>query len=113
MNEKLTQLRRELQREAELMGRPVLKGIRWLLLKHPDNLDASKNERQRLQEALALNQSLATAYYLKEDLTQLWQQPDRGAAEGSSQTGAAALEPPEFVCCKRWPIPWKAIARAF
>jgi transposase len=83
MNEKLTQLRHEMQREAEVMGRPVLKGIRWLLLKHPSNLDASKNERQRLQEALALNQSLATAYYLNEDLTQLWKQPDKETADRS------------------------------
>ena len=77
MNDKLTQLRRELQAEADLMGRKVLKGLRWLLLKHPDNLDDSRNERVRLQEALDLNISLATAYYLKEDLGQIWQQSDK------------------------------------
>ena len=81
MNEKLTQLRRELHHEAELMDKKVLKGIRWLLMMHSDNLDESKNERTRLQEALALNQPLATAYYLKEDLSQLWQQPDKATAE--------------------------------
>lgn len=81
MNEKLTELRRDLYREAESMDRMVLKGIRWLLLKHSDHLDDSKDERTRLQEALALNHSLATAYYLKEDLSQLWQQPDKSTAE--------------------------------
>ncbi|MEI6037747.1 MAG: ISL3 family transposase [Aestuariivirga sp.] len=80
MNEKLTELRRALYREAEGMGKAVLKGIRWLLLKHRDNLDDSKDERTRLMNALALNQPLLTAYYLKADLSQLWQQPDKAAA---------------------------------
>jgi transposase len=80
-NEKLTQLRRELFREAtDALHKNVLKGTRWLLLKHPDNLDEERNERQRLEEALRLNQPLATAYYLKEDLRQLWEQPHKTAA---------------------------------
>ena len=80
MNDKLTQLRRDLQREAEVMDRKVLKGMRWLLVKHPDNLDESKNERVRLQEALDLNRSLAVAYYLKEDLSQIWKQSSKAVA---------------------------------
>jgi len=76
LNEHLTELRRELQREAEdQLHKSVLKGTRWLLLKHPENLDDTRDERQRLQDALALNQSLAIAYYLKEDLRQVWEQP--------------------------------------
>ena len=78
MNEKLTQLRRELQREAEVgLDKDVLKGTRWLLLKAPDNLDEVRNEHERLEEALSLNKSLATAYYLKEDLRQIWSQQSR------------------------------------
>lgn len=77
MNEKLTELRRDLQAEAERMDKKVLKGLRWLLLKHPDNLDESKHEGARLEEALVLNRSLATAYYLKDDLSQIWQQFDK------------------------------------
>lgn len=81
MNEKLSQLRRDLQREAELnLRKDVLKGTRWLLLKAPENLDDSRNERQRLKEALKLNESLATAYYLKEDLRQIWEQSGRFSA---------------------------------
>ena len=80
MNDKLTQLRRDLQRGAVAMDRDVLKGMRWLLLKHPDNLDESKNERVRLQEALDPNRSLAVAYYLKEDLSQIWQQSTKAIA---------------------------------
>ncbi len=33
-----------------------------------------KSERERLAEALSLNQSLATAYYLKEELREFWKQ---------------------------------------
>ncbi len=81
LNEKLTELRRSLFREAEgLLGQSVLKGIRWLLLKNPENLDDAKNERARLQQALDLNQPLAIAYYLKDDLRRFWEQADWQAA---------------------------------
>lgn len=81
-NEKLTKLRRDLQREAENgLGKPVLKGIRWLLLKNPDNLDDTRNERERLDEALKLNGPLATSYYMKEELRNIWHQPDKIAAQ--------------------------------
>jgi transposase len=81
LNEKLSDLRRELHREAtDQLHRQVLKGTRWLLLKNPENLDDAKGEHCRLQEALKLNASLATAYYLKEDLRQFWEQSDGWAA---------------------------------
>ena len=86
MNEKLTHLRRDLQAEAEGMDRQVLKGLRWLLRKHPDHLEESTNERARLQEALELNESLATADDLKDDLRLLWEQPDKATA-GKFLTG--------------------------
>jgi transposase len=80
-NEKLSDFRRELYREATAkMGKEVLKGTRWLLLKNPENLDPRRKERERLEEALRMNQPLATAYYLKEDLRQIWMQADKGAA---------------------------------
>jgi transposase len=80
-NEKLSDFRRELYREAtDRMHKEVLKGTRWLLLKNPENLDPNRNERERLEEALRMNQPLATVYYLKEDLRQIWEQPDQGAA---------------------------------
>jgi transposase len=81
-NEKLSELRRELYREAtDQLAKQVLKGTRWLLLMNPENLDDAKGEHRRLEEALKLNESLAKAYYLKEDLRQLWEQSDRRAAE--------------------------------
>ena len=81
MNDKLTTLRRDLQREADVMGKKTLKGLRWLLIKHEENLDDTRNERTRLKEALDLNQSLSIAYYLKEDLSQIWQQSSKAIAD--------------------------------
>lgn len=80
-NEKLSDFRRELYREAtEKMDKEVLKGTRWLLLKNPENLDAKKGERERLEEALRMNGPLATVYYMKEDLRQIWGQADKETA---------------------------------
>ena len=80
-NEKLTELRRQLHREAvEGLHRDVLKGIRYLLLKNPENLDENRNERERLDEALKLNRSLSIAYYLKDELRLFWEQPTYHAA---------------------------------
>src|SRR3954453_12308554 len=77
-NEKLSELRRALHREAtDVLHKEVLKGTRWLLLKNPEDLDTEKDEKRRLAEALALNQPLAAAYYLKEDLRRFWQQPGK------------------------------------
>jgi transposase len=81
-NEKLSDLRRDLYREAtEKLHKDVLKGTRWLLLKNPENLDVTHNESKRLHDALMLNQPLATAYYMKEDLRRVWEQPDKRAAQ--------------------------------
>jgi len=80
-NDKLSAFRRELYGQlASDAQRKLLKGTRWLLLKNPENLDPARAERQRLQEALRLNAPLATAYYLKEDLRQIWSQPDKPTA---------------------------------
>jgi transposase len=65
-NEKLTALRRALYHEVtDLMAKQVLKGSRWLLLKSAENLDDKKDEKRKLEEALALNQPLAVAYSLR------------------------------------------------
>ena len=81
-NDKLSDLRRAVQREAQgPLQQDVLKGTRWLLLKNSENLDQDKDESDRLEKALSLNKPLATAYYLKEDLRQLWDQPSKIDAE--------------------------------
>jgi len=81
-NDKLSELRRAMHRElADTMHKTVLKGVRWLLLKRPENLDRARKEPERLAEALRLNQPLATAYYLKEELHEIWEQDDQEAAQ--------------------------------
>ncbi len=81
-NDKLSDLRRDLYREAkDQLRKDVLKGTRWLLLKNPGNLDEKKGEKERLQEALQMNEPLYTAYYLKEDLREVWNQPSKIQAE--------------------------------
>jgi transposase len=80
-NEKLSDLRRAMYRElTDSMQKKAIKGVRWLLLKRPENLDPSRKEPQRLKEALRLNEPLAIAYYLKEELTEIWEQDDEQAA---------------------------------
>ena len=55
-------LRRDLYRETkENLHKEVLKGTRWLLLKNPENLDTAKKEKERLAEALKLNEPLSCA----------------------------------------------------
>jgi transposase len=63
------------------LHKDVLKGTRWLLLQNPENLDPTRDESKRLHEALTLNQPLATAYDMKEDLRRVWEQPDGQAGQ--------------------------------
>jgi transposase len=82
LNDKLSNFRRELHREAtDQLHKQALKGTRWLLLKRPESLDETRNEPQRLAEALKLNEPLAMAYYLKEDLAEVWEQEDEQTAQ--------------------------------
>jgi transposase len=78
-NDKLAQLRRQLYQRATAEHRQVLKGVRWLLVKRPEHLDPARKERERLDEALQLNEPLATASYLKEELGEFWEQDDDAA----------------------------------
>lgn len=81
-NDKLSDLRRKLHRETtDVLQKEILKGTLWLLLKNPENLDPQKGEKERLDEALRINQPLATAYYLKEDLRQIWLQSNKQEAK--------------------------------
>lgn len=79
-NDQLSQLRRELHREAtDQFDKRAIKGTRWLLLTNAEDLD--DDQHARLNRALELNRPLATAYYLKESLRALWEQPGPQIAE--------------------------------
>lgn len=81
-NDKLSDLRRDVHREAEgPLQKQVLKGTRWLLLKNPENLNDERDERKRLEKALELNKPLAAAYYMKDELRQIWNQDTKAEAQ--------------------------------
>jgi len=95
-NEKIDEIRRGLQRTLELSGQKFIKGTRYLLLHGKENLPEDK--RPKLEEALACNEPLSKAYYLKEELRQLWNQPGKEAARKHLQEWilkayATAIEP--------------------
>jgi transposase len=78
--EVITKLRSAEYRKAETAkDKSVLKGTKWLLLKNKSNLD--KDARKQLDELLELNESLSSAYILKEDLSHLWDYKNRGSAK--------------------------------
>ena len=56
-----------------------LKKTRWLLVSNPENL--SEKGKARLEKALEANQPLATVYYFKEKLRQLWSQGTKAQAK--------------------------------
>ena len=80
-NDRLSEFRRLLHSQMEDKEKAqFLKGTRWLLLKNPENLNPNKNEPQRLEDVLKINKPLAAAYYMKEDLRQLWKQSGKDHA---------------------------------
>ncbi len=99
MNDKMTRLLRDLKSDAEMTSRHALKGLRWLLLRRPENLEESKSERNPLREALHLNRSVAVAYYLTEDLSQSGNRQPGRQPLGFRPTCSGGLGPPELGCC--------------
>jgi transposase len=83
MNEKISDFRRQLFNvTADNLQRSVLKGTRWLLLTARENLETKEKSVERLRQALEANRPLATVYYMKEDLRQVWSwSGDKRAAE--------------------------------
>jgi transposase len=75
MNERLDDLRREMVREAEGPLKLKIKGTRFLLLRNSKNL--TDDQIPKLDEALRLNEPLLLAWYLKEELRELWNQTSR------------------------------------
>ena len=81
MNEKLDVIRRKVySMEKDTNKRKVLKGTRYLLLGNGVDI-FYKQHRARLANALVMNESSSKAYYLKEQLRQIWLQPMTALAE--------------------------------
>lgn len=81
MHEALDDIRREqYNQEKDLNKRKVIKGTRYLLLANgKDVFDAEY--KNRLDNALVMNEPLSKAYYLKESLREIWQQVTKEQAE--------------------------------
>ena len=80
-NDKLADLRRQVQRTTEkIEHKELLKGTLWLLLKNSEHLDPKRQEPRRLEQALRINKPLAKAYYMKEELRQFWDQGGKRSA---------------------------------
>lgn len=81
MNEKIDRLRRQqMSMEKDINRRRVIRGTRWLLLRNGKDINDGKF-RTRLDNALNLNEPLMKAYYLKEDLMEIWNQTGKRQAE--------------------------------
>ena len=52
-----------------------------MLLKNPENLYPDRSEPERPKVALELNRPLAAAYYMKENLCQIWEQQNKETAK--------------------------------
>ena len=69
--EVITKLRNAEYRKAEdEKSKEILKGTKWLLLRNKSNLKTEA--KKELKQLLELNENLATAYILKEDLAHIW-----------------------------------------
>lgn len=85
VTEAVDKVRRSLwNQEKDEEKRKVIKGSRWLLLtKDKDKFD--DYAKNRLENILQTNEPLYKAYYMKEDLDQIWTQPNKEEAEKQLQ----------------------------
>lgn len=81
VNRHIDELRRAHMRDTDQAERKFVKGVRFLLLMNPDTLerreDTHPGSKARLKKALALNEPLNKAYYLKEKIRCVWDEPSR------------------------------------
>lgn len=81
MNGKLDEIRRvQYNKEKDTNKRKVLKGTRYLLLGNSADI-FDKEYKTRLDNALDMNKPLSQAYYLKEQLREIWMQVNKDEAE--------------------------------
>jgi transposase len=71
----IDKIRRDEYLKASEEDREIIKGSRYLLLKNEENL--TDKQRPRLQELLAMNETLNTVYILKDQLKMVYYYSDR------------------------------------
>jgi transposase len=79
MNQAIDELRRDYQRELDVLGQQTLKGSRFLLLQNYDSL--APERKARLDALLQVNGPLFVIHSMKEQLRLFWQKEDRKDAE--------------------------------
>lgn len=80
MNDTLDKVRREVVAKEDEEKKKLIKGTRYLLLANGERIIDEKG-RTKLQRALAINEPLSQAYYLKEDLREIYNQSSIKEAE--------------------------------
>jgi len=80
-NKVIDELRRQEAAAASKDDKAVYKGVRYLLLKAGEKIKDGTKARARLERLLSLNQSLNTAYIMKEELRAFWNCDSRHEAE--------------------------------
>jgi transposase len=73
LSRSIDQLRVSEARKQTKAGKEVFQGTRWLLLRNAENL--KEEEKADLDQLLKLNQKLAKAYFLKEQLREVFKGP--------------------------------------
>ena len=96
------------RQEKDLHKRNVIKGSKWLILKNEENLSDRKNEKtglnqaEQLGQALSINQPLATAYYLKDELKEIWNQKNVKEAQQALDNWAKKAEASQLQPLKKF-----------
>ena len=81
MNDHLDDIRRKVYAmEKDVNKRKVLKGTRYLLQGNGEDI-FDQQHKTSLDNALAMNEPLSKAYYLKEQLKEIWSQISKEEAE--------------------------------
>jgi transposase len=107
LQEKMQDARRAAQRQLPKATREELKGLRWLLVRHDDGLDAE--ERQKLQRAFEIWPELAVRQGLKEEFRAFYERKNRRTAISALDTWIAKVQqtgPKALLTCvetvRRW-----------
>ncbi len=96
------------RQETDLNKRRLIKGTKWLLLKNQENLNQEKksvnqkSEADQLAEALSINMPLATAYYLKDELKEIWKKPNIKEASKALDSWIAKAETTLLIPLKKF-----------
>ena len=104
LNEAVDEVRRTVCREATADDRRLLKGQRYLILANQENLD--EQGQARLKELLEANESISTAYILKEQFRAIFGYRRAGWARRSLANWCALAEASGLA-------PFRRLARSF